>query len=314
MDNIAIRRGLLFAATVIAVVASALVVFSVVEASTMRTSGVPQISHGSTFFVDVPADALPAASAARPIVVLDPGHGGDELGAVDNGIIERDSNFDMALRVRSRLLAAGVEVVLTRNTNGRADGLDTTGMDAATETFADLQARVTNTDAVNADVFLSLHSNYVSSAEHEGVEAYYNADRPFSAGSEVFAQLLRDDVVAQLSAAGYPVPASSVQTDTSYADAAGRLTPFFVLGPSRDVSRDEFEDRGVDPQAMGLSSDAPAYDTGATDVPGALLELLYLSNPQDAALLRDDSARDAMAEGIARAILTFLESGSAGSD
>ena len=64
--------------------------------------------------------------------------------------------------------------------------------------------------------------------------------------------------------------------------------------------------RDISPQSLGLDQTAPAYRTAATNAPGVLLELLYVSNDQDAAILRDESARMVMAVGVARAILRYL--------
>lgn len=248
-----------------------------------------------------------ASSAANDtVVVLDPGHGGDESGAAANGIVERDSNFDMAYRVRRLLTAAGVDVELTRSTyDHRADGFDATGLDASTATFLDLQARVERTNKLGADVMVSLHSNSYVDSGPRGVDVVYNSDRPFSDQNEVLAELLRAHVVAELEALHQDVP-SHLWDDRDLADAYGRHTPMFVLGPERELSADEVAQRGLRPEALGLTGGATSYRTDATNAPGALIELLYLSNEQDAALLRDDVAREAMARGVADAILVFL--------
>ena len=94
--------------------------------------------------------------------------------------------------------------------------------------------------------------------------------------------------------------------DAQLVDAAGRGTPMFVIGPEREVPRGELLDCGVDPAVVGMHPDAPVWRTSATQMPGALLELLYVSNPDDAALLRDEPTRYAIARGIADGIARFL--------
>ena len=94
--------------------------------------------------------------------------------------------------------------------------------------------------------------------------------------------------------------------DDTAVDAAGRATPLFVLGPERDVSRAELLDRGDDPQALGFGPGQQSMRTSATEMPGALVELLYVSDDADAALLKDEAARAAMARGIAAALIEFL--------
>jgi N-acetylmuramoyl-L-alanine amidase len=250
---------------------------------------------------------LLVVGAARPTVVLDPGHGGEEPGAIGGGLVERDSNLDMALRVRAILLRRGVDVVMTRMTAGRAEGLDTSKMDEETQTFADLQARVVRVNNANADVFVSLHSNSFNDPAVRGVEAWFNAERSFSDRNRVLADLVQSETVNALRDAGFDAPDGAARDEAGQMDGRGRTTPFFLLGPERDVSREELAERGVDPDAIGLAPEAGTYRAVATRAPGVLLELLYLSNPQDVALLQDESARDAMARGIAEAILTFLE-------
>lgn len=255
----------------------------------------------------VGAVAVRAFRPSGPIVVLDPGHGSaDESGATNGDLIERDSNLDMAKRVQALLRAAGITVVLTRSTDGRADGLNTSRMDPATATFVDLQARVVKANAAHAAVFVSLHSNSFEDPSVRGIEAWYDADRPFADRNRALAEALSTDVPAQLRAAGFSAPPSKPRDEAGSVDAAGRTTPLLVLGRSRDVTLDELADRGVSPSALGLTPGATAYRTGETNAPGTLLELLYVSNEQDAALLRDPKARAAMASGIAQAILAFL--------
>ena len=249
-----------------------------------------------------------ADSAANAIVVvLDAGHGGNEPGASANEIIERDSNLDMAYRVQRLLTAAGGKVEFTRSTYQRTDGFVADGLDGLTATFMDLQARVARANALDADVFVSLHSNSYTSSGARGVDVVYNRDRPFAADNQRLAGLLRDYVVAELRSLGHEVP-SNVWVDSDLVDGYGRRTPMFVLGPEREISESELADRGLRAHTLGMPSGTTTYRTDETNAPGALLELLYLSNPQDAALLRDEVTRDAMSRGIANAILEFLRS------
>jgi hypothetical protein len=68
------------------------------------------------------ATPRPAATLTprKRVVVLDPGHGGAEVGAADYGVVEKVSNLEMALRVEALLRARGIEVVLTRRSDERA--------------------------------------------------------------------------------------------------------------------------------------------------------------------------------------------------
>lgn len=253
---------------------------------------------------------LPDAPPAPPplgVVVLDPGHGGDEPGATANDIIERDSNLDLALRVRALLAQHNVAVVLTRDSAERPHtAAEPPPLSGYSATFTDLQARVAIANAARADAFVSIHSNFWLDPDLRGLQVWYNALRPFAEHNRELADLLLAGVWGELAAAGYRVPSRGTSSDTDLTDAAGHDTPLFVLGPDREVSRAEIIEDGGEPDALGFAPGQDTIRTSATGMPGALVELLFLSNEQDAALLRDDAARAAMARGIAAALLAFL--------
>lgn len=244
--------------------------------------------------------------SSRPRVVLDPGHGGDELGAHEFGLVERDLNLDMAKRVGALLTQAGIDVIYTRTDGGRAYG-ERPGLTEYSATFADLEERIDIANEAKADLFVSIHSNaFRADPGARGIEVYYNPDRPFAGRSQELAEAIRAGVVSLLEAHGYQAPPSRIQEDTAIADAAGRTTPYLVLGGERELTREEMDERGGDWEALGYGKRA-SVQTRATRMPGVLLELLYLSNEADVALLRDDSARHYMAQGIAEGIKRILK-------
>lgn len=242
----------------------------------------------------------------RPRVVLDPGHAADELGATEYGLIERDLNLDMAKRVGALLTQAGIDVVYTRTDGGRAYG-ERPGLTDYSATFADLQKRVDIANEAKADLFVSIHSNaFGADRGARGIEVYYNPDRPFAGRSQELAESIRASIVAALKAHEYEVPPSLIREDTSIVDAAGHATPYFVLGGERALARAEMDGRGGDWEALGYGTQT-SIQTRATQMPGVLIELFYLSNEADAALLTDDSARHYMAQGIAEGIKRAMD-------
>ncbi|MEO1094249.1 MAG: N-acetylmuramoyl-L-alanine amidase [Cyanobacteria bacterium J06638_28] len=109
---------------------------------------------------------LPRAANGELLVVIDPGHGGRDPGAVGiGGLQEKNVIFPMSLRVAEILRSQGVQVVLTR-TDDRTLGLE---------------SRVDIANQVNGSVFLSIHANAISLSRPDvnGVETYYasNAGR-----------------------------------------------------------------------------------------------------------------------------------------
>jgi N-acetylmuramoyl-L-alanine amidase len=103
---------------------------------------------------------LPSVPRGRFRVVIDPGHGGPDPGAVGiNGLRETDVVLDVSLQVAQLLQARGVSVYLTRTT----------------EVDVDLPPRVALANSVGADVFVSLHANALSldRPDVNGVETFY---------------------------------------------------------------------------------------------------------------------------------------------
>jgi len=124
-------------------------------------------------------------SLAGRRILLDPGHGGDDLGAVANGVIEAEVVLDLARRIERRLDSHGVDVALTRTEL-------TSGGDEAT------RAAIAN--QWGADVVISLHCD---SAEHhhaKGVSTFFYGQDRFGASSAVgeeLAELIRRETVAR---------------------------------------------------------------------------------------------------------------------
>jgi N-acetylmuramoyl-L-alanine amidase len=90
-------------------------------------------------------------------VVLDPGHGGDDLGACAHDLAEADLVYDLATRVEGRLGALGVDTLLTRGPDSSPDDED--------------RARFAND--TDADLLVSLHTDAALSAHPSGVATYY---------------------------------------------------------------------------------------------------------------------------------------------
>lgn len=240
-------------------------------------------------------------------MVIDPGHGGDEFGAAAYDVVEKDSNLDMAFRVERELQSAGVRVLLARRTDARAGvaGSGPPPIGYAAQRL-DLQARVDLANAAQADAFVSIHSNGSLVPGERGVEVWYDENRPFSAENRRLGDALLTGVLDALGQVGVSVPARGVKDDRCLRAFQGRCFPLFVLGPERLTSRDEVIRRGGNPEALGFTDGVESIPSRATQMPGALVELLFVTDPDDARLLRDERTRDALAHGIAMGVLRFL--------
>lgn len=118
------------------------------------------------------------------VVVLDPGHGGADLGVVRHGLVEAELVLDLAHRVQQRLVSLGVQVVLTRGTEDGGDQVQRAG----------------RANAVGADLVLSLHCDSADHEEASGIATFfYGLDRfgAWSAVGERFADLLQRELVSR---------------------------------------------------------------------------------------------------------------------
>jgi N-acetylmuramoyl-L-alanine amidase len=100
----------------------------------------------------------------RKVVVIDPGHGGQDPGAVGiGGLQEKEINLDISLRVAAILSRQGVTVVLTRRT------------DLPSSIQLELQSRVSIAERARADAFVSIHSNAISMSRPDvnGLQVFY---------------------------------------------------------------------------------------------------------------------------------------------
>ncbi len=90
-------------------------------------------------------------------VVIDPGHGGSDYGAIREGINEKDITLDMSQRVASILKSKGYKVALTRTD----------------DIYLGLQERCDYTEAENPEIFVSIHVNSAVATEPSGLETHY---------------------------------------------------------------------------------------------------------------------------------------------
>jgi N-acetylmuramoyl-L-alanine amidase len=251
-----------------------------------------------------PQATAPAAEAATPVpsgrktIVLDPGHGGDEIGAASAvaglpNLLEKDSNLAFSKRLRELLEADGFRVVMTRETDSRGFGYVAPetpasappGPGVLTPGRADLQARIDHANANHGDLFLSLHSNDNGSLAENGVEVWYCIDREDGAANEAWAQIVLENVLDALRGYGYRATNRGVKEDRYFRVRNGRNFHLFVLGPPNPEAR----------------------HPRSTMMPAALVENLFMRHERDQWVLRDPAAREAITQGMRQAVHRFFE-------
>ncbi len=239
------------------------------------------------------ADLAPVDPAVFPLavgkVVLDPGHGGVNGGTyIPSGLVEKDLTLDIGRRLRDLLTAAGYEVRMTRD-----DDRDVS-----------LEERARFANREQADLFVSIHVNWIENRAVRGVETYYlgTTDDPFltrlaaeeNRGSGYAVADLRD-LLEELYA-GF--------RQTSSADAAAAVQRS-LLRSLRTVNP-AVDDRGV--------KTAPFLVLMKTDMPAVLAEVSCLSNRKEAELLARPLYRQYIAEALASGIESYAASRSPARD
>jgi N-acetylmuramoyl-L-alanine amidase len=219
----------------------------------------------------------PTPRPRRPTIILDPGHGRGDPGAVhyapdgEVDLTEAESNLAVAEHLRRFLEEKGYDVYVTRAGYGKP-----LGPRPLTQLLiaADLWARVHLAEAVDGDLFVSLHSNGSVNPKQSGVEIWYCGQHQYGAESARLAELALDAALAGLDDYGYDAVRRGTQEDSTVHHSDG-FCQFLV---TREVN-----------------------------TPAILTELLFLTNDADAAVLKDDAAREAMAHRLAEAIDQFIQ-------
>lgn len=138
------------------IVALIIIVFLVSLLIYNRSRGVPTIS----------------LSITNKVIVIDPGHGGVDPGALsDNEIGEKDINLEISLKLRRLLEQSGSIVILTRETDvGLYTEKSTTYRQKKNE---DLRNRRIMVNEINPDIFVTIHLNSFSQSRYYGAQTFY---------------------------------------------------------------------------------------------------------------------------------------------
>lgn len=225
----------------------------------------------------------PGPGAAKPVVVIDPGHGGLDAGTVSpaTGTPEKTVVLEMARVLAERLRAEGrYEVVMTRTT----------------DVFIGLSERTRIARAHHADLFLSIHADAEYDHSVRGATVYTLAEK---ASDEQAAALAFKENQSD-AMAGLGLDEAHDEVADILADLTLRETRHF----SQRFARDLIEAFRVGGR---LVKTMPHRQAGlrvlrAHDVPSALIEIGFLSNKEDEALMTAAEWRERTARGLVAAI------------
>jgi N-acetylmuramoyl-L-alanine amidase len=227
--------------------------------------------------------SMPSAGA-RPVVVIDAGHGGLDPGTESAaGLAEKTIALAIARGLAAALETRGVDAELTRTDDN----------------FLSLAQRTELANHAHADLFISLHLNSSPDKNTTGIETYYLNNT----NDRATIRLARIE-----NAAGYGTPGeynlNYVLTD---------LRQEYKANESASLARMiEAESTAAIDAAMGIRVNALGAKTGpfyvlvGAEMPSVLVECGFLSNPREAALVTQPRYQQALADGIATAIIHYF--------
>ncbi|MGA9488318.1 MAG: N-acetylmuramoyl-L-alanine amidase [Methylocella sp.] len=230
-------------------------------------------------------DEKPQPASVKPIVMIDPGHGGIDRGAMVKGLVEKDLVFDFAKAVAAKLETDGrFKVVMTRDD----------------DSFVTLSERVRMARDGNAALFVSIHADTLSDASDvSGATVYTVSDRASDAEAARVAQKENQaDAAAGLDKTEDASDVSDILFDLTRRET--RAYSHFFAHTLTNYWR-----------VAGRLNKNPQRSAGfrvlkAPDVPSVLLELGYLSNKTDGQALSSEQWRDKASSQVAEAIEAFF--------
>lgn len=279
-----------------AALAAAGIIGSTLALPVMQRSGTSAQSEAPVQLVSPPATQVlpeeplppprPIDRSALPLtvqtVVIDAGHGGEPGTTAANGITEKEITLDVALRLRRVLKDAPFKVLLTRDIDKRLS----------------LEQRVAYANENKADLFVSIHVNWMEPQTLRALETYYvgPTDDP-----EILKLARRENKESRLALADYKKILEKIYVDARRSDSRSLAHTihdqlFRMLRPVNP----ELQNRGV--------KTAPFAVLLGTQMPAVLVEIACLSNDQEAELLTTETYREIIAVALGRSIRTYANS------
>lgn len=231
--------------------------------------------------------AAPAlADGARPVICVDPGHGGSKNGAIGPANRkEKDVALEVSLRLAKELESKlGAKVVLTRDEDVEVD----------------LEERVRIANQARADVFISIHCNSMPTARARrlahGMETYFLSAE---ASGEAARDLAARENAEQVKREEKTDPLAFILDDLARTQAHQDASRLAYTVHQKMVGRAKANDRGV--------HQAPFVVLMGAEMPAILVEIGYISHPRESKKLVQAKYQQQVAESLAEGIGEFLE-------
>ncbi|HET6515600.1 MAG TPA: N-acetylmuramoyl-L-alanine amidase [Thermodesulfovibrionales bacterium] len=261
------------------------------------------IENYKAFYLDDPNKLIIDVYAKRPaervvlsrkVIVLDPGHGGHDSGAIGrNGLQEKDVVLDIALKVRELLAAEpNLEIVLTRET----------------DVFIPLPERTAMAMKRDADLFVSIHANASPNRAARGIETYLlnwtnqeEAIRVSARENYISVRTMKDRMEKFRRDNELDIIKSDLRRQHNNEESVA-LANYVQNALYTDVSK-------VHKRTANLGvKGALFFVLFGIEMPSILTEVSFISNPEEEKLLSTESYRLALANSIASGIKIYLSS------
>ncbi len=244
----------------------------------------------------------PTSGNRRLTVFLDAGHGGVDPGAVGTTgsgqtIDEADGTLGVELDATAILRRDGFRVVVSRTgdtTVARlASGEVQDGALTIQGSHDDVAARDICANEAHANVLVGIYFD-AGTPDNAGSVTAYDADRPFAGDNLRLATLVQADVLAAMNSRGWAIPDEGVapdsglgstvsQADSALSEEASSYGHLLLLGPAE-----------------------PGYFTTPSQMPGALIEPLFLTDPFEASIAASATGQQVIAGGLALAVEQYF--------
>jgi N-acetylmuramoyl-L-alanine amidase len=230
-----------------------------------------------------PAPILQQA-ARKPLIVIDPGHGGKDPGSISkSGLYEKDVTLDAARAIRDELLKTErYDVALTR----------------ATDVFIELEDRVTKARNLGADLFIALHADAGPKPSTSGASVYTLSPE---GEKRIDGARKQNDWILDVEVdSGRPEEVNRILADLVQRETKNQSARF------AQMLAESIAQAGW-PTLENAHRQKGFYVLLSPDVPAALLEMGFMTNDGDAAAMVSESKRRKLVKGVVDAIDHFFE-------
>lgn len=230
-------------------------------------------------------------------VVIDPGHGGKDAGCIsrDKKTYEKNITLDIGKRLANKISSAypDIAVLLTRGD----------------DTFVELENRAVFANKAGADLFISIHVNSVEKGTTANGYSIHCLGQSRKKGNDLYSKNLdlvkRENSVIMLEE-GYETKYQGFDPNDPQSSIIFNLMQNAHLGNSLAFAEDVAAAMGSTPirHSRGVSQD-PFWVLWRTAMPSVLVEVGFITNPDDLETMRSESGRDAIADNLFKAFSTF---------